>query len=213
MFQVTKKVKITASVLLVLSATLATILFATQPFDLGKEDRLMTLPPEQVMALTRQRVAQARQYVFFFWMVPFALQRYPNQAFQQMEQDLKTLQTTKDATEREKATYSLRHHSKLIFETVDGQIRKARNASSMIAFGLCLACLGAIFLLFGLLRMMFGFLVVSMFCVGLPIKDHILILALTFFAPICFGLITFWLVRDNPPTKTMPYNNIEEHLN
>ncbi len=212
MFQVTKKVKIVTVVLMVLSTAFATILMMTHPIELAREDRLMKLPPAQVMELTRNRVKVARQYALFYWMVPFALQRYPKRAFQQMNLDLKAIETSKDPSKREKATYNLRLHGKLIFETVEGQLRKARNASAMMAFGLCLIWLGGVFVLMGWLRTMFSFMVVGTFCAGLPVKDHLPILALMFYVPLCFGLITFWLVRDNPPSKVMPYNEIDEHF-
>lgn len=212
MFQVTQRVKAVSVLLMALSLTVAVVLFATQPIELGKEDRFATLPLSQVMSLTRNRVKVARDYTFFVLMVPSALQRYPGKAFKQMEADLKVAQSGKSPALRQKADYALRLRSKLVFETVDGQLRKARNASQMIAFGLCLLAVGCIFVLLGWIRTMFCFLLVGLFCVGMPVKDQWLTLALTFFAPIGSGLLIYWLIRDNPPRSTPDHPNAEADM-
>ncbi|TNE48539.1 MAG: hypothetical protein EP343_15755 [Deltaproteobacteria bacterium] len=212
MYTIAKRVKIVAGVLMLFSLVMMVVMTTTMPFELVKDDRIQTVPPKEVMQLTQQRVALGKSSPLFVFMVPSSLQSYPAKAIKVMKSNLATIQTTKDAYAKSQAIDSLRHHSKLIFDTVEGQIRKSRNAALMITFGMGLMVLGGVFLFIGWLRVMFSFLVVGMFCVCLPIKDQWLMTPLVIVAPVCAALMVYWLVNDNPAREVLSYNSLDEHI-
>ncbi len=212
MYTIARRVQIVTGVLMLFSLVMMVVLTTTMPFELAKDDRIQTVPPNQVMQLTQQRIALGKSSPLFTFMVPSSLQSYPPKAVKVMKSNLSTIQTTQDAYTRSQAIDSLRHHSKLIFDTVEGQIRKSRNAALMITFGMGLLVLGGAFLFLGWLRVMFSFLVVGTFCVCLPIKDQWLMTPLVMTAPVCVALMVFWLVNDNPAREVLSYNSLDEHI-
>lgn len=212
MYVVAKRVKVLTGVLMLFGLLMMVVMIATMPFELAKDERIMTVPPKEVMQLTQSRVTLGKSSPLFTFMVPTALQEYPAKAMKVMKAQMKIIQSTKDAFTKKQAIDTLRHNSKLIYDTVEGQIRKFRNAAMMIAFGMALMVLGGIFLFLGWLRVMFSFMVVGTFCVCLPVKDQWMIGLLVAAAPSCFLVFTTWLVKDNPARQVLEYNSLDEHI-
>lgn len=204
MYHIAKKVKVTALLLILLSLTLGTLLIATMPIELARDERILTSPPAEVLQLTEQRVGWSRYYLLFSWIVPSSLQSYPAKAVAEIQQQLQRYQNSPDPFVRQQAEQAVRYHSQLAFETVEGQIRKARNATLIILLGLLLLLFGSIFLFLRWLRLMFACMMIGTVCVCMPIKDQPWLTPVVGLAPIAFVFMITWLVRDNPAQKIPP---------